>query len=628
MNHDISFSSIGIQRMGDWGLSVPIAFGVRVAMQLRLWWVCLALLSPWNVQAQWTTQSIVLQPGWNAVCLEVQPEPRDCDAIFADLPIESVWAWNRRFNSVQFLQDASKLIPGQPDWLTYFPVSGGSPSMTTLFALHGGRCYLIKSTATESVTWNLQGRAVVPSRDWIKGSLNLVGFPIDSVAPPTFANFFSASVAHSGQPIFRLQPSGLWERVANPATTAMRAGEAFWIFAAEASTYGGPVSVGLEESSGIDFGRTVPEAILTLKNVGNTARTLLLTPKASQPSADPNSPALAGSVPLSYWRMELATKTYGWFPLRSAVPLNLAIGEEVRLRVAVNRAEMAPFSPASGGEDHQYQSLLEISDQAGTRLRLPVTARRGGAEGGPRGPSLQDGETAINPQAGLWVGTAVLRGVSQAGNPADSSTPRPTGSEAQFRLIVHVNAAGQARLLQQVMLMWTNGVVDDFGDLLQLGRRVLISDDALASKYTGAALRDGKAVARRISSVAFSNPKPLSMIGSFGAVSNPLTCAVIVGYEDPLNPFKHRFHPDHDNLDESFAKLQSEGLESFTVQRALSLKFTPVDPEGLATSRWGDSQVGGEYRETITGLHKVPIVVRGVFRLNRVSLIPYLDNEG
>jgi hypothetical protein len=31
------------------------------------------------VQAQWTTQTITLQAGWNAVHLEVQPEPADCD---------------------------------------------------------------------------------------------------------------------------------------------------------------------------------------------------------------------------------------------------------------------------------------------------------------------------------------------------------------------------------------------------------------------------------------------------------------------------------------------------------------------------------------------------------------------
>ena len=59
---------------------------------------------------QWTTQTITLNPGWNAVYLEVEPASPDCDALFAGLPVESVWAWNRRFSSVQFIQDANAII--------------------------------------------------------------------------------------------------------------------------------------------------------------------------------------------------------------------------------------------------------------------------------------------------------------------------------------------------------------------------------------------------------------------------------------------------------------------------------------------------------------------------------------
>ena len=34
-------------------------------------------------EAQWTSQTITLQPGWNAVFLEVQPEPDAINAIRA-----------------------------------------------------------------------------------------------------------------------------------------------------------------------------------------------------------------------------------------------------------------------------------------------------------------------------------------------------------------------------------------------------------------------------------------------------------------------------------------------------------------------------------------------------------------
>ena len=54
------------------------------------------LAGTWSSFGQWTTQTISLQPGWNAVFLEIQPEPSESDAVFAGLPVESVWRWNRR----------------------------------------------------------------------------------------------------------------------------------------------------------------------------------------------------------------------------------------------------------------------------------------------------------------------------------------------------------------------------------------------------------------------------------------------------------------------------------------------------------------------------------------------------
>lgn len=586
------------------------------------------LLAVLPARAQWATQTVILQPGWNAVYLEVQPEPRECDSVLGGLPIESVWAWNRRVTTVQFLQDASKLIPGGPDWLTYFPVAQGNATMTTLFAMHGGRSYLIKSTAVQPVTWRIHGRPVNPSRDWIKGSLNLAGFSLDQKAPPTFAGFFASSPAHAGQAIFRLQPSGAWERVASPSATSMRSGEAFWIYTAAGSTFAGASTVELEQAAGLEYGRTLPETTLTLRNASSVARTFTFQPLPSDDAPDYSLPAVAGVVPLSVWRMNLSGGQYGFFPLEAGASITLGAGATTQLRVAVRRQDMLPYQVVAGPSDYQYQSLLQVTDGAGSRVLLGVTARGGqstasqsAVAGAPPPPPAAD------THAGLWVGTAVIRAVSQPSNANDPLTPRKTGSEAQFRIIVHVNEAGQSRLLQQVMLMWTNGVADSQGNLIRDGRRVLITDDSLLARFTGAALRDGRPVGRRISSVAFSNARPVPMSGPFGDYVTPLGCTVLTGYDDPLNPFKHRFHPDHDNLDDLRTKVLSDGAESYTINRQISLKFTEADPEGVATSRWGDDQLGGVYSETITGIHRSPIVIQGIFRLNHVSLIPFLDNE-
>src|SRR5689334_13145506 len=165
--------------------------------------VCLALAH--QAQAQWTTQTIQLHGGWNAVFLEAQPEPSSCDALFANLPVESAWAFNRRLASVQFIQDPSKLAPGNPDWLTWLPTNSPATATTSLFALEGRRAYLIKLPNNfATVSWNIKGRPVLKSIEWMKDSLNLVGFAVAPSGGPSFQNFFAGSPAHAGQPIFRL----------------------------------------------------------------------------------------------------------------------------------------------------------------------------------------------------------------------------------------------------------------------------------------------------------------------------------------------------------------------------------------------------------------------------------------
>lgn len=597
---------------------------------LHRWWLLFwASLASQVLHAQWTTQSILLQPGWNAVWLEVQPEPRDTDSVFAGLPVESVWCWNRRFTTVQFLQDANNLLPGQPDWLAYYPPGQGNAALSSLFAVHAGRCYLIKTTANQPVTWRVQGRPVPVARDWIAGSLNLVGFPVDSQNPPTFSSFFAPSPAHAGQPVFRLLTNGNWQSITNPATARLRPNEAFWIFTSGASTYNGPFSVTTELRGGIDFGQTLPETSITLKNPSAVTRTVLITPNRSEVPPASSDTGLAGEVPLSYRQASLASRIYGWFPLTNPLAFNLGPGQSTNIHIAVRRTDLAPLQVVAGITNYQYQSLLTITDGRGSVLRLPVVC----SGGGPVHPAkssrrLADisGPIEMDAHAGLWVGSAVVQAVSEPASETNPLEPRPTGAPAQFRLIIHVDASGTPRLLQHVTLMWANGPSASEGDAVIPGKQVLVANDRLLPNFTGAALRDGVPVGRRIGTVAFSHATPISFSGPFGDAATPMNTTVVLGYDDPLNPFKHRFHPDHDNLDASFSQVLPEGVESFTVRREIQLAFSTTDLDGLASSQYGGETVGGRYTETVSGLHRSPIVVQGTFRLNRVSRISTLDN--
>lgn len=524
-------------------------------------------------------QTITLQPGWNAVYLELAPQPEDLASVFRGVPVESAWAWNPRTVSAQYIQNPNELLPNHPEWLVYYPANHPEAFLTNLFAMQAGRAYLIKLGGAAPMTWTVSGRPTVRPVTWVPNTFNFVGAAITPTAPPTFAAFFGPSSAHAGQDIYRLHASGTWERVANPATTRMRSGEAYWVYSAGASQYAGPLQLQVDQGDGLDYGRTLVEQTLHLTNLatGPTTITVRVIPTA-QP------------VPLLYWKTGAAPAAADWAAVPRTLTLSATAGEELRLRLAVRR-------PANGS-DRLYQSTLEITTRTGMRVLVPVSA-----EG--------------RDQKGLWVGYAVLNAVGEpTATPQDA--PTPTASEFQFRLLLHVDNAGQTRLLKEVTQMWQEGTYkpDPNNSGLQVvdrpGRFVLLTNEALLTRYAGAALRNGQPVGRRLSSAAFDFAgHALAMTGGFG---ERLTTTINLPAHFPTNPFLHKYHPDHNNLEEAYA-----------LTRQITLTFTATDPSGLPSVSWGDTESGGVYREVITGVHKHDIVVKGFFRLHRASLVPVLN---
>jgi len=602
--------------------------------------------------AQWTQQTIRLQPGWNAVYIEVEPQPRDCDTLFRGIPVESVWGWNRRFTSVQFVQDPNTLLPEEPRWLAYFPPSSPRADMTNLYIVQGGRPYLIKITGTQAVNLVVNGRPKIRPVRWLADSYNFVGFHLNSASPPTFSSFFASSPAHAGQESYRMSTTGRWQKITAPATDRMRAGEAYWVYCKGLSDFQGPLSVKFDVGDGLDYARILIEQTLQIKNSTAADRTVTLVQRNSNAPPGTSFPMLAGTVPLSYFKSDIPHKTYGWQPLSTPLALTVPANSELEVRLAVRRANMAPFTPPAG-RDALYQCLLDVNNGAGSLLTVPVSARgmnepwlAGLASGAGQRPSggSSPGKfdalgTPANPRAGLWVGDATINAVS---NPTSGSLnprrPLPVAQPLSFPLIVHVDASGQPRFLQQVLQMWKEGAwipnpADPTGktfilDPSNTGRTVLLTNDSLIPRFTGVALRDVKLVGRRISSPAFGFRGPIMMSGGqFGVVSsNPTTCTITLDYQDPVNPFKHKYHPDHNNLDERFEAALPEGFESYTVVRSVSLQFTATDPEDLVGTGWGDEVLGGIYRETVLGIHRSAVYAEGTFRLQRISGVDILND--
>lgn len=573
--------------------------------------VLLLFLNP-GLHGQWLTQEIPLEPGWNAVHLEVRPEPAQCQDAFAGLPVQAVWKWNRRFSTIQFAVDPNTLLPEDPDWLVWLPPSDPRAFLGRLGTLQGGQSYLIRvAPNTPRFTLRLKGRAMLPRPEWYPHGLNLIGFPVHPDRPPTFAEFFrftsevDTTQGYANE-LYQLDASGAGQRVVQPSRQRMRPGTAYWVGCARAPAHLSALHVSPGGGSAIEFGTLLNRQELLVKNAHpDTPLTVHLRQHASEtPPTTGAYPELAGPVPLA-WLTRNASNVWVWeaFP-ESGLSRTLTPGEEWKLWLAVRRRDFAPYTP-QGTNGALYQSILEATDSAGSlRIRLPVTAQ---SPAHRRGPTVLANAEAPDASAGLWVGSVVLDRVNA---PAYSGTNLlATPAPASFRLLLHVDAYGQARLLQRVVLAWDPTRVDPPHTN---GTYALYADEqALPAVATNV---------MRIDSVAFPIMPPLTLTGS---LTNALTGALATRFDDPTNPFLHRYHPMHDNQDWDFEPYP-EAVESRSIHRTVALTFNTVTNASTHPFH-GVDRVSGNYHETLSGLRAQDILVRGTFALQRISRIDQLQ---
>ncbi len=639
--------------------------------------VCAAVLAAPLASAQWTTQTIQLNPGWNAVFLEVTPSPNDTASVFEGVPVESVWAWNKQFSTVQYIQDPESLVPEQPEWLTWFPPESPDAFLSDLAILRGGQAYLVKLAAGATVNWEVKGRPAYRTAQWLSESFNLVGFHVDDGAQVTLGQFFAVAPTLAGQKIHRLSSAGIWEEVATPSTVPIERGRAYWVYSNGPSDFQGLLSVTLEDRQSVDFGRLLAEREIIIENARADAVQVTITPRASE-TPPQGEAALAGGVPLSWFRMALDQETMEWAPLQDSLSVQVPGQGQRRVRLAVRRADMAAYTPAAADEEFLYQSFLDVRDAAGNLVSLGVTSEGLQTEVPEafRHGAKADDLTALfgDQNAGLWYGYVTVKAVSNALSAATSfadppedltdslpegevddipvvetdgkhlpprkepalqravpgGEPLPTTSEFVFPIIVHVDYDGQARLLSEVTVMWKDGATQAAPDNPEYettalpGEYVLITRGDLLGQFKGSTVRDGEQVGRRIASANFSHGAPVDMNGDFGGT---LGCTLDIPHDDPLNPFKHRYHPDHD-MEVARMTTRSDGSQApwYTVTRELELTFSDTDPESNDTARWGDSLTGGVYDEAVIGIHKETIHVQGLFRLYRVADVGVLND--
>ncbi len=545
---------------------------------------------------QWVTQEITLKEGWNAVCVRVEPVAGSLEAVGGWGGVEGVWRWDKRFTTAEYVVDEGSPLARDPHWKAWYPGEDVG-FLSTLGEMSGWRCYLVKvrEGAGERVV-RIKGKAKLPRVEWYPNTLNLVGFPVGA-AGVSFEEWFEADGAVD---LSKWYDNGAWqivgdgsERVVSkPELQKLSAGEAVWVRCDGASGYAGPLAVTTDAGSGLDFGAGLQKIGLTVANLSGTrARTVTLRLRDSE-AAPAGEEQVAGGVPL------YLAEGDGWVAF-SEKTLELGPGESWKGTFGVHRTDMEWQAG-----DSSYQSVLGVRDGEGKiAIDVPVRAvRRPGAIDGASG-AIHEVDSSVHPQMGLWVGEAVLTEVNcpnyQKTN--EVTTMLPVRHVARLKLIVHVGADGEAALLKEAWVAAaTNGS----------GMAVYASRDLVPA---------GTGDVWRASSATLPAMAPLGLGSGTNGLSGTLSGTVKLAYDNPVNPFLHRYHPLFDNKNGQFESYDGP-VESKDVTRAISMEVEEEaeSEDGGDSLADSSSAVSGTYQETLTGLRADDIVVKGRFALEKV----------
>ncbi len=536
---------------------------------------------PLASRAQWVTQDIRLVPGFNPVYLQVTPADPSPDVLFGGiLQISEVWMYNRYLQTSTFTSNPGQPALGQDHWLTWFTKNGSKNFLSTLSQLRGGQSYLIKlASNAPPMTIHIKGMPAQPRNDWIPGDVVLAGFPVAETGGISFYQMLKdtpqvSAIPGSNSGLFSINPSTSFEtQIRNPERTVILPGRAYWAYLSghTASPYPFQVIAAGERNS-VEFIQDKIVSSITLFNAVATTNQVLHLRLIDSEFAPTNQPARAGTVPI----VALVPSADGSLTPRSLVDgldVTLAAGQKLQLRLGLLVTQLNLTSNTNA----TYQALIEVTEKThGYRQLVPVMAEVPGSKLFSRMGSLlaRSGSVQLQAQAdnpssatalpvtqseGLWVGTLTLNavnipGFAQSNNPSATQFPLVAATPLDTRVLLHVDSNGVSRLVQQVF----------FADVSDGTNRSTKMYRSLTNLPAGAILKS------RVSAPSWPGAAPAAMTGYFG--SN-LTATLNIPFNDPLNPFVHKFHPDHNNLAEDFKTPLVGGQESFDISRNVRFYF-------------------------------------------------------
>lgn len=581
------------------------------------------LLCCFAARAQWITQQIELRAGWNAVQLHVDASHitlGDLIGTNASNPIEEIWLWTPAVGTSQFVQSPAVPTSTISQWSTWKRALGPASDLSRLPA--NAACLVKVGNISTNYVFSILGHPVPPRNIWTATGLNFFGLQVPPGAGVAMDRFFSPGLGIlQSLEIYKYGPGEL--DLGNPArvfalrTTQLRRGEAYWLRAGDTYThYFGPVEVGLQDPRGVVFGSRAGEHRVRLRNRSDRPISVRMDMLASEAAPAGQTPVsglpsllLRGELDptnLTFPHTAMTLTNYGSWDLAAAGQT----GSEQEVVFGLDRYSMG------GSPGDVFAGILRFTDSLGlSQVDMPVSAEAGS-------------------WSGLWIGDANISGVrhhlasyehasdgatslDSAGHPVVSKSFSDMGAVARpfpVRLLVHVEGTN-AVLLQRVFVG-----LDAFTNRVVATKESALNPAALSA-------------ARRLSSIYFpwtESNTPWALNGAF--VRNGLVeTTVALAHDDHRsNPFIHTFHPDHDNIDAGYTQTLPQGVESWSVSRAIRLRIHPPGTDFKSLTRAAD-RVDGLYEETVVfsgaGSETKTNDVAGEFVLRRVSDVPVLTRN-
>ncbi len=572
---------------------------------MRSWSLLAALILCIDVfpaLGQWVEREYQIESGWNAVFLDVEPYPSACSELLDGLPIQGVWSRRDDGSTIKVVGPIPDLLSREQElWRVYYPQDTPHSSINNLTHLEVGRAFLIQ--ASQSFTWNVEGRPLFIDREWRQGSLNLAGFYAGDGNDATFMDFLSPESDTGIRLAYDLLPTGGWTEITD-LSTSIEAGKAYLV-QGESKRGAGAVQTEVGTGFSFEYPRGTNSQTLKLiceegqsRNVqialGNSADIPDGSPSLGQ---DPPIP-IAGPIAARWKLAEHPSDPWKDFP--ATVRMDGSATPEAEIRIAIDRLTMG-----SGSPNDINQGILTVTDDGGYSRQYGISGER------------------LDP-TGLWMGTVTLDAVSMPFEQGIEQIPEYTPAKTEFRILIHVDENGDLKLIDEATQMWRPiGNHPDGGEFVLLTRS--IPDDL--SNELKAGLRDGSIPdPLRISTVNFdlrdndNAPVDLPITGGFvpGAT---LETTVLLRDENPTNPFHHKYHPDLTVFENPLPS------EVWNINREISLFIDPEESAEEAEAGWGDSWLRGTYSERITGIHEYDIQVAGSVYFRHLSRIGALNGE-